>query len=139
MICHNVEDYYAYNFSEFFVNQERAIQENIQELEADTDRKHCADMESAALFWRASQFGCHAASVLQNLIKKPGTSPYEGEHGKVSLAMEQTFNQVIFNALSHFSSKEVEEATLEFSKVHQACRRHVDIVYEENTVDEKKD
>jgi uridine phosphorylase len=139
MICHNVEDYYAYNFSEFFVNQERAIQENIQELEADTDRKHCADMESAALFWRASQFGCHAASVLQNLIKKPGTSPYEGEHGKVSLAMEQTFYQVIFNALSQFSSKQVEEATLEFSKVHRACRRHVDITNEENTVGEKKE
>jgi purine-nucleoside phosphorylase len=76
VICHNLEDYYAYNFSEFFVNEECAIQENIQELKADTERKHCADMETAALFWRASQFGGYAATVLQNLLKEPGTSPY---------------------------------------------------------------
>jgi purine-nucleoside phosphorylase len=151
MVCHNVEDYHAYNFSEFFVDEECAIQENIQELEADMDRKHCADMETAALFWRASQFGGHAATVLQNLVKKPGTSPYEGEHGNVSLAMEKTFYQVIFKALSRFSHKQVKETTLEPSKIRRAYRRHasndyigheeplVDILNEAKTVEEKKE
>jgi purine-nucleoside phosphorylase len=124
MVCHNVEDYHAYNFSELFVEEESAIQENIHQLEADSDRKHCADMETAALFWRASQFGGHASTVLQNLLKKPGTSPYEGEHGKISLAMEHTFYQVIFNALSRFSPKQVEETTLEPNKIRRAYRRH---------------
>jgi uridine phosphorylase len=138
MVCHNVEDYHAYNFSGFFVDEECAIQENIQELEADTDRKHCADMETAALFWRASQFGGHAATVLQNLLKKPGISPYEGEHGKVSLAVEQTFYQVVFDALSRFSPKQVEEATTEPRKIKRAYRRHASndyIGHEETLVD----
>jgi purine-nucleoside phosphorylase len=151
MVCHNVEDYHAYNFSEFFVDEECEIQENIQELEADTDRQHCADMETAALFWRASQFGGHAATVLQNLLKKPGTSPYEGDHGKVSLAMEQTFYQVIFNALSRFSPKQVEETRLEPSKIQRAYRRHasndyigheeplVEILNEAETAEEKEE
>jgi hypothetical protein len=115
------------------------------------DRKHCADMETAALFWRASQFGGHAATVLQNLVKKPGTSPYEGEHGNVSLAMEKTFYQVIFKALSRFSHKQVKETTLEPSKIRRAYRRHasndyigqeeplVDILNEAKTVEEKKE
>lgn len=104
MICHNVEDYHAYNFSEFFVNGEEDITAQIERLERN-DRDHCWDMETAALFWRASQFGLHAATVLQNLLKRPGTSPYEGEHGKISLAMESTFYLVIFETLLEFSPK----------------------------------
>jgi hypothetical protein len=58
MICHNVEDYHAYNFSQFFVNGEQEITAQIERLERN-DRDHCCcwDMETAALFWRASQFG----------------------------------------------------------------------------------
>jgi hypothetical protein len=104
MICHNVEDYHAYNFSQFFVNGEEEITAQIERLERN-DHDHCWDMETAALFWRASQFGLHAATVLQNLMKNPGTSPYEGEHGKVSLAMESTFYLVIFETLLGFSPK----------------------------------
>jgi hypothetical protein len=39
------------------------------------------------------------------LVKKPGTRLYEGEHGKVSLAMELTFYLVIFETLLRFSPK----------------------------------
>ena len=63
-------------------------------------------METVALFWRASQFGRHAAVVLQNLIKKPNTSPYEGEHGKISIEMEATFYRVIFESLLRLEPSE---------------------------------
>jgi hypothetical protein len=107
MICHNVEDYHAYNFSQFFVNEEKEITKQMERLERKRNdhRDHCWDMETAALFWRASQFGLHAATVLQNLLKTPGTSPYEGEHGKLSLAMESTFYLTIFETLLAFSPK----------------------------------
>lgn len=109
MICHNVEDYHAYNFTDFFDKQDN-IHRQIEALE-DGDRcsgqAHCWDMETAALFWRAKQFGGHAATLLQNLLKKPGTSPYEGEHGKISLEMENTFYEVIFDTLCAFSPKDL--------------------------------
>lgn len=124
MICHNVEDYHAYNFSEFFETEDE-IQAQIERIECGGD---CWDMETAALFWRAEQFGLHAATVLQNLLKKPGTSPYEGEHGKMSLEMEHTFYQVIFEVLSAFSPHNEEhdesETTASFQESYLRANRY---------------
>lgn len=114
MICHNVEDYHAYNFTDFFDTHD-TIQGQIDALESDSrggaqsQQAHCWDMETAALFWRAKQFGRHAATMLQNLLKNPGTSPYEGEHGKISLEMESTFYEVIFDTLCAFSPQNLPE------------------------------
>ena len=101
MVCHNVEDYHAFNFPQFFYQPTTAsITARIADLEAaDGDRMHCWDMETGALFLRAQQFGRHAATVLQSLIKRPGMSPYEGEHGKISLEMEREFYKLVLDAL----------------------------------------
>ena len=122
MICHNVEDYHAYNFTDFF-DERSNIHEQIEALEKDSDQAHCWDMETAALFWRANQFGRHAATILQNLLKKPGTSPYEGEHGKISLELEHTFYQVIFETLYAFSPGELPLPSTTAEHTTRALRR----------------
>jgi hypothetical protein len=60
---------------------------------------HHWDMETVALFLRAQQFGMHAATVLQSFVKKPGSSSYEGEHGEISIQMENTFYSIVLDAL----------------------------------------
>ena len=87
MICHNVEDYHAYNFSELF-EQGTVIRAQIEERQKSTTTECCWDMETAALFLRASQFGGHAATVLL-----PTRS---------SLEIETTHFGVIFEALLDF-------------------------------------
>ena len=101
MSCHNVEDYHAFNFPHFFYNA-GGISARIASLEAKhkDGTLHCWDMETGALFLRAQQFGAHAATVLQCLIKMPGYSPYEGEHGIISLAMESTFYGIVLDSLA---------------------------------------
>ena len=126
MICHNVRDYHAYNFTDFFDKHDN-IQGQIESLEdgnRNNGQAHCWDMETAALFWRAKQFGGHAATLLQNLLKKPGTSPYEGEHGKISLEMENTFYEVIFDTLCAFSPQDLSQpAAPETPTSSRALRR----------------
>ena len=63
-------------------------------------------METVALFRRASQFGRHAAAVLQTPIEKPNLSHYEGKYGKISIEMEATFYRVIFESLLRFEPSE---------------------------------
>lgn len=87
MICHNVEDYHAYNFSEFF-EQGDAIRNQIEERKNGSEQC-CWDMETAALFLRANQFGMHAATVLLPT--------------KSSLEIETTHFGVIYEALLDFS------------------------------------
>jgi purine-nucleoside phosphorylase len=62
LIVHNVEDYHAYNFSECLPDGGAHITEFIDKLKSRGEC--CWDMESAALFYRAKQFGLHAATAL---------------------------------------------------------------------------
>ena len=62
---------------------------------------------TAALSWRAQQFGMHSATLLQNLIKKPGMSPYDGEHGKIALEMEERIYEVLLESLYAFKPQRV--------------------------------
>lgn len=132
MICHNVEDYHAYNFTDFFDKRDN-IHEQIDALEDDShtpvSQAHCWDMETAALFWRAKQFGRHAATLLQNLLKMPGTSPYEGEHGKISLAMESKFYEVIFDTLCAFSPQELPQPEASTKTTSRALRHRSSLDY----------
>ncbi|CAB9497831.1 expressed unknown protein [Seminavis robusta] len=89
MICHNVEDYHAYNFSEFF-EQGASIRNQIEERKKSNNASECCwDMETAALFLRALQFGKHAAAVLL-----PTRS---------SLEIETSHCNIIFEALLDFT------------------------------------
>lgn len=92
MICHNVEDYHCYNFSEFFENGE-TIRAQIEERKkgSSSTMECCWDMETAALLLRASQFGRHAATVLLPT--------------KSSLEIETTHFGVIFEALHDFAAE----------------------------------
>lgn len=93
MICHNVEDYHAYNFSEFFA-QGDAIRREIEQRKNQSEQC-CWDMETAALFLRAQQFGMHAATVLLPT--------------KSSLEIETTHFGVIYEALLEFAPQNKEE------------------------------
>lgn len=90
MICHNVEDYHAYNFSEFFEKGD-AIRAQIDERKKSSGSECCWDMETAALYLRAKQFGFHAATVLLPT--------------KSSLEIETTHFGVIFEALLDFTAQ----------------------------------
>ena len=103
MICHNVEDYHAYNFSELF-EQGNTIRSQIEERRnsapkinsTSATQECCWDMETAALFLRAKQFGRHAATVLLPT--------------KSSLEIETTHFGVIFEALLDFAVQSAGEA-----------------------------
>ena len=100
MICHHIEDYHAYNYPELIGQGANNVTSLIDTLESNTQKKSAWDMETAALFWRATQFQQHAASVLQSLIKHRGeTTAYEGEYGRRAKEMEQVFGQLILDSL----------------------------------------
>jgi uridine phosphorylase len=79
LIVHNVEDYHAYNFSECLPDGGKHIREFITRLKEKGDC--CFDMESATLFYRAKQFGLHAATVL--VPTKESSNEVETEHYKL--------------------------------------------------------
>jgi len=87
MICYNVEDYHAYNFSELFKDGE-VTQRRIKRKEEVCKSKGkdcCWDMETAALFWRAEQFGTHAATVL---VPSESWQTVELEHAYYTVMLE---------------------------------------------------
>ncbi len=105
MICHHVEDYHAYNYPELIGEGTNNLKSLINTLESSTQKKSAWDMETAALFWRATQFQKHAVTVLQSLIKHRGeTTPYEGEYGRIATEMEQVFGQLILDSLVAINS-----------------------------------
>ena len=84
MICLNVDDYHGYNFTELF-DQGEAMRERIHACEQANNPNHldcCWDMETAALYWRAQQFGRHAATIL---VPHTQTTALEQECYKVLL------------------------------------------------------
>ena len=100
MICHHVEDYHAYNYPELVGESTENVKSLINTLESSTQKNSAWDMETAALFWRATQFQKHAVTVLQSLIKHRGKrTPYEGEYGRIAKEMEQVFGQLILDTL----------------------------------------
>lgn len=94
-ICHHVEDYHAYRFPEFIANNEvsDSVKKKIQFLESRMPHlKHCRDMESAALFFRAREFNKKAITVLQSVLKPNNREkPYTGEAGNISKSLEKKF------------------------------------------------
>ena len=101
MICHNVEDYHAYNYPELVGDNTERIRNIINGIEHKTNKKSTWDMETGALYWRAFQFEKHAITLLQSLIKhRGGCKPYGGEHGKVSIEMEGVFCKLILNSIA---------------------------------------
>ncbi len=101
MICHNVEDYHAYNFPDFFKENKKTINKIINSLEKEQIKKeHCWDMETAALFWRAKQFKLHATTVLQSIPRHYGkSSVYNSVIGKQAKKMEPVFSKIILDSL----------------------------------------
>jgi len=102
--CHHVEDYHAWNYPHLVKDTGAAIQQRIDLLE---DREnalpHVWDMETAALYLRAQQFGRHALTILQSLMKHPGiTTPYAGKHGHVALEIELAFGEIALTSLLRF-------------------------------------
>lgn len=100
-VCHNVEDYHSLAFIHHLPDDVR--QQRINDVASVESRvpnlRQCWDMESAALFLKANMFGCHAAAVLQNVIKREGkVRPYEGNAGKIALEMEEVIMKIITNA-----------------------------------------
>lgn len=89
-ICYNVEDYHAYNFSELFESRD-IIQKSIQSKQSMNDKPACWDMETGALYWRATQFGLHAVTVLVPLKPDP--------------AMEREYYHVMLESLHNFSAR----------------------------------
>ncbi len=97
-ICHHLEDYHAANYPE--CGNRQAIVASMPWLADQDDSSWNSDMESAALFFRAQQWGRHAASVLQPLLKTRGaTTPYDGDHAEISRQMEGTISAMLGTAL----------------------------------------
>jgi uridine phosphorylase len=95
-ICHHLEDYHAANFPDC----SEGAHTRRPWLAATDDSSWCSDMESAALFFRARQFGAHAVSVPQPLLKqRGGTTPYSGVHAAISLEMEGVISALVGAAL----------------------------------------
>lgn len=67
----------------------------------DSQRLHCRDMETAAIFYRAYLDNFHAATVLQNVPKFPGKhQTYDGDNGEIAKKIEADFSSMIFNTLA---------------------------------------
>ncbi len=100
-ICHHVEDYAACSFPHYAGEYKNNIIDLFQRLESsDHTRLHSRDMETAALFYRAELDGFHAATVLQNIPKFAGFhQTYDGEQGDIAKRLEQSFCDMVFNAL----------------------------------------
>jgi uridine phosphorylase len=79
LIVHNVADYHAYNFPECLPDGGKHIRGFITRLKEKGDC--CFDMESATLFYRAKQFGLHAATVL--VPHKESSNEVESNHYKL--------------------------------------------------------
>ncbi|KAI8895009.1 hypothetical protein BC833DRAFT_602779 [Globomyces pollinis-pini] len=98
-VCHHVEDYHTIAFpDELPIHLSTKAKSNAQDIEnRHAELTQTWDMESAALFLKAKQFGKHAVTVLQNVLKHtPGLElPYEGHHGETALEMED----LIFNII----------------------------------------
>jgi purine-nucleoside phosphorylase len=93
LICFNVDDYHAYNFSELF-EQGEAMRERIKKSDASSAPKDCCwDMETAALYCRAAQFGMHAATVLVPV--------------QATAALERDYYNVILESLRSFAPTSV--------------------------------
>ncbi len=101
-VCHNTDNYFAANYPEDFTNA-KAIKKRLKTLEQNPlydGLFHSCDMESASLFYVARKRGKHAASVLQNIIKKGDKHVYDGEAGRQARErMIANFIPLVFNAL----------------------------------------
>lgn len=98
MICLNVDDYHGYNFTELF-DQGEAMRERIHACEQANNPNHldcCWDMETAALYWRAQQFGRHAATILVPHTQTP--------------ALEQECYKVLLESLASYKTDTTVEA-----------------------------
>ena len=95
-ICFNVDDYHAYLYPELMDEPQR-IQQRLEMY--DSLGPYCRDMETAALFLKAEQFGAKTASVLQNVIKQKEGLPYEGSSGDQAKQNEINIAGVIVDAL----------------------------------------
>jgi hypothetical protein len=69
------------------------------------DQNTVLTCKSSPCIWRASLLFGHAATVLKNLIKKPGTSPLRRRARKVSLAMGKPSIQVMLCSLLFLEQK----------------------------------
>lgn len=103
-ICHHVEDYVAYTFPSLHPHCEQ-IQFDLKKLESQsTEKLHCRDMESAALFYRARIDGFAAATVLQNVPKPAGTDQvYNKEIGELAKQIEPQIAEIILDVITPHS------------------------------------
>lgn len=100
MICHNVEDYHAYNHPTLASHYPHTVKKIINTIEGKDAKQDCWDMETAALFWRGKQFNRQVATVLQNVVKRGSQyAAYESEHGETAKNLEGIFARMILNAL----------------------------------------
>jgi len=95
-VCFNVDDYHAYLYPDLAPQPERIRQRLAQ---YDAVGPHCRDMETAALFLKAQQFGVRAASVLQNVVKQKAEAPYAGDTGARAKMQEVLIARLIVAAL----------------------------------------
>ncbi|MCB0166444.1 MAG: hypothetical protein KDI79_19600 [Anaerolineae bacterium] len=95
-VCFNVDDYHAYLYPDLMENPHR-IKQRLEMYHSFGPT--CRDMETAALFLKANQFGTKAATVLQNVFKQKNESPYEGFSGDKAKITETKIADIIINAL----------------------------------------